>query len=124
MYNPDIRVLLDAGFDVVTPNVRGSTGSGAEYLSGDERGKRWNAVRDGVAVGLCLRSGGVTDIFAMGRSYGGLLALCVAIQAAHTPDERLWKAVVSINGITHWPAFLAETAPCGDGMTTHPGSAP
>jgi dipeptidyl aminopeptidase/acylaminoacyl peptidase len=105
-YNPAIAMWNAAGFDVLAPNVRGSTGYGYRYASLDDRELRWDSVRDGCAVGRWLRERGhATRLIAMGRSYGGFLALAVSIE-----QPALWDAVVDVVGITDWHTFFRGTS--------------
>jgi len=110
-FDTRIKVLLANGIDVLTPNVRGSTGLGRTFMALDEREQRWGAVRDGVACGRWLRAQGVEEIVAMGNSYGGWEALAVVMEAYRSSDSNLWSAAISINGIVDWPNHVATTAP-------------
>ena len=105
-YNPAIAVWNAAGFDVLAPNVRGSTGYGARYYSLDDRELRWDAVRDGCACGRWLRDTGLAGpLIAMGGSYGGFMTLAVLVE-----DPGLWDAAVDLVGIADWHTFLSTTS--------------
>jgi dipeptidyl aminopeptidase/acylaminoacyl peptidase len=105
-FNPVIAMWLAAGFDVMAPNVRGSTGYGRAYFSMDDRERRWDAVRDGVEAGRWLRNQGLaTHLIAMGRSYGGYMTLAVLVE-----DSALWDAGIDIVGIADWHSFFRNTS--------------
>jgi dienelactone hydrolase len=105
-YSPVIAMWNAAGFDVLTPNVRGSTGYGVHYASLDDRERRWDAVRDGCRVGRWLReSGFATHLVAMGASYGGFMTLAVLVE-----EPGLWDAGVDIVGIADWHTFFRNTS--------------
>ncbi len=105
-FQPPIAMWNAAGFDVLTPNVRGSTGYGRRYYSLDDRELRWDSVRDGVEAGRWLRrEGHATHLVAMGASYGGFMTLAVLVE-----DPGLWDAAVDIVGVTDWHSFFANTS--------------
>lgn len=105
-FTPQVAMWIGAGFDVVAPNVRGSTGYGRHYFSLDDRGLRWDAVRDGCAVGRWAKEhGGATSLVAMGGSYGGFMTLAVLVE-----DPGLWDFGVDIVGIADWHSFLRNTS--------------
>jgi dipeptidyl aminopeptidase/acylaminoacyl peptidase len=105
-FNPSIAMWNAAGFDVLAPNVRGSTGYGASYDSLDDRQLRWDSVRDGCEAGRWLRATGqATELVAMGGSYGGFMTLAVLVE-----DSGLWAAAVDIVGIADWHSFLRNTS--------------
>jgi len=105
-FQPPIAMWNAAGFDVLAPNVRGSTGYGRSYYSLDDRELRWNAVRDGVEAGRWLRREGyATRVAAMGGSYGGFMTLAVLVE-----DPDLWDAGVDIVGIADWHSFFRNTS--------------
>jgi dipeptidyl aminopeptidase/acylaminoacyl peptidase len=105
-FQPAIAMWNAAGFDVLAPNVRGSTGYGRRYYSLDDRELRWDSVRDGVEAGRWLQAQGhATRLIAMGGSYGGFMTLAVLVEA---PD--LWDAAIDIVGIADWHSFFANTS--------------
>lgn len=105
-FNPQIAMWNAAGYDVLAPNVRGSTGFGRRFYSLDDRELRWDAVRDGVEAGRWLRSAGLaTHLVAMGGSYGGFMTLAVLVE-----DPDLWDAAVDVVGVTDFHSFLANTS--------------
>jgi dipeptidyl aminopeptidase/acylaminoacyl peptidase len=105
-FNPIIAMWNAAGFDVLAPNVRGSTGYGARYDSMDDRELRWDSVRDGCKAGRWLRATGqATQLVAMGGSYGGFMTLAVLVE-----DPSLWDAAVDVVGIADWHSFFRNTS--------------
>ncbi|WP_157261878.1 S9 family peptidase, partial [Paenibacillus sp. A3] len=95
------------GFNVVTPNVRGSMGYGKTYLNLDNARKRMDAVADLAWMVKDLSRFATVDtgkIGIMGRSYGGFMVLAAL---THYPD--LWAAGVDIVGISHFRTFLENT---------------
>jgi dipeptidyl aminopeptidase/acylaminoacyl peptidase len=105
-FQPYVAMWNAAGFDVLAPNVRGSTGYGRRYYSLDDRELRWDSVRDGCEAGRWLRAEGhATRLVAMGGSYGGFMTLAVLVEG---PD--LWDAAVDIVGIADWHSFFRDTS--------------
>ncbi|MBO0745991.1 MAG: S9 family peptidase, partial [Candidatus Dormibacteraeota bacterium] len=103
---PQVQMWVGAGFDVLAPNVRGSTGYGFSYAGLDDREKRWDSVRDAVALARAVKeSGDAERLVAMGGSYGGFMTLAVLVEA---PD--LWDAAVDVVGIADWHSFFRNTS--------------
>lgn len=105
-FNPIIAMWNAAGFDVLAPNVRGSTGYGARFDSLDDRELRWDSVRDGCEAGRWLKATGQAErLVAMGGSYGGFMTLAVLVE-----DSELWDAAVDVVGIADWHSFFRNTS--------------
>jgi len=105
-FNPLISMWNAAGFDVLAPNVRGSTGYGRRFYSLDDKELRWDAVRDGVEAGRWLRREGfATHLIAMGGSYGGFMTLAVLVE-----DPELWDAAIDVVGVTDFLSFFKNTS--------------
>jgi dipeptidyl aminopeptidase/acylaminoacyl peptidase len=106
-FNPVIQGLVGAGFAVVVPNVRGSTGYGKRYASLDDTTRRLDSVRDLAAVHGWLGDNGFdADRAALwGGSYGGYMVLA---GLAFQPE--LWAAGVDIVGISDLVTFLENTS--------------
>jgi dipeptidyl aminopeptidase/acylaminoacyl peptidase len=102
-----IQGLVSAGYAVVVPNVRGSTGYGKRYASLDDTTRRLDSVADLAAIHAWLRSQGLDPDRAalMGGSYGGYMVLA---GCAFQPD--LWAAGVDIVGISDLVTFLENTS--------------
>jgi dipeptidyl aminopeptidase/acylaminoacyl peptidase len=108
-FNPVIAYLVNQGFGVLAPNVRGSTGYGNKYRSLDDLDLRMDSVADLKSAVKWLVSSGRADagrIAVMGGSYGGFMTL-----AALTTYPDLWAAGVDIVGIANWVSFLENTGP-------------
>jgi dipeptidyl aminopeptidase/acylaminoacyl peptidase len=106
-FNPVIQGLVQAGYGVVVPNVRGSTGYGKRYASLDDTTKRLDSVRDLRAVHAALKDLGFdpTRAALWGGSYGGYMVLA---GLAFQPE--LWAAGVDIVGISDLVTFLENTS--------------
>lgn len=106
-FNPVIQGLVSAGYAVVVPNVRGSTGYGKRYASLDDTTRRLDSVADLAAVHGWLAGAGLDGGRAAlwGGSYGGYMVLAgLAFQPA------LWAAGVDIVGISDLVTFLENTS--------------
>ncbi|HZR43682.1 MAG TPA: prolyl oligopeptidase family serine peptidase, partial [Ktedonobacteraceae bacterium] len=99
-FYPVTQYLINRGYGVLAPNVRGSTGYGYEYQSLDDVRKRMDSVADLKYAALWLAEKGIADpqrIAVMGGSYGGFMVL-----AAITTYPDLWAAAVDIVGIANF----------------------
>lgn len=108
-FNPVIQYLVNEGFNVAVPNVRGSMGYGRQYVQLDDGRKRMDAVADLSFLAEELvktKSVNQDHIGIMGRSYGGFMVL-----AALTHYPNIWSAGVDIVGISHFRTFLENTGP-------------
>ncbi len=113
-FRPIRQYLLDSGYAVFEPNVRGSSGYGAEYAALDDVENRMDSVRDVAEAVGWLRDHPEIDgerIVAYGRSYGGFMVL-----SAITEYPDLWAAAVDFVGIADWETFLENT---GDWRRSH-----
>jgi dipeptidyl aminopeptidase/acylaminoacyl peptidase len=108
-FSPVTQYLLDAGYAVFEPNVRGSSGYGKAYTHLDDVEKRMDAVAD-IEAGVEWLAGRSTvdpdRIAVMGGSYGGFMTL-----AALTEYPDLFAAGVDIVGIANFVTFLENTGP-------------
>lgn len=97
-FDPFAQVLVDRGYVVLQPNVRGSTGYGVEFRDMNLNDWAGGDLED-VAAGVeFLKSLGIVDptrIVAFGGSYGGYMTFMAVVKK---PD--LWKAGVAWIGIT------------------------
>jgi dipeptidyl aminopeptidase/acylaminoacyl peptidase len=108
-WRPDIQMLLDHGYAVLLPNVRGSTGYGRAFMESDDFDKRPAALADLVAGREWLAAQPGIDaarIGIMGQSYGGWMVL-----AAITQHPALWRAAVNYYGIADFATLLRDTGP-------------
>jgi len=106
-FSPVTQYLLNGGYAVFEPNVRGSSGYGRTYASLDDVEKRMDSVRD-VREGVgWLHDHPEVDsdrIVAKGGSYGGFMVL-----AAMTEYPDLWAAGIDVVGIANFITFLENT---------------
>lgn len=107
-FNPVVQALALAGWAVVVPNVRGSTGYGRRYASLDDVTLRLDSVADLAAVHDWLPSAGLDPTRAVlwGGSYGGYMVLAAL---AFQPER--WAAGVDLVGISDLVTFLENTSP-------------
>lgn len=106
-FSPFVSFLVESGFRVVAPNVRGSTGYGRSFTHLDDVRKRMDSVRDLAQLARDLvRTGRAQEgrIGLIGGSYGGFMVLSAA---ATYPS--LWGAAVDLVGIANWVTFLERT---------------
>ena len=109
LWNPLTVALVGAGFNVLQPNVRGSSGYGRAYMSLDDVRLRMDSVRDLDAAAAWLADSGVAPadrIGVIGGSYGGFMTLAAITFCA----DRKWAAAVDIVGIASFATFFARTA--------------
>ena len=98
-----------AGFTVIAPNVRGSTGYGKSFTKLDDRYLRENAVHD---IGALLDWIGTqpqldeTRVGVQGGSYGGYMVLASLVHFG----ERI-RCGVDVVGVSNFVTFLENTAP-------------
>ncbi len=108
-FRPDTQMLLDQGFAVLLPNVRGSTGYGRASMESDDVGLRPACLSD-LASGrhwLAAQPGiDPARIGVMGQSYGGWMVL-----GAITLYPDLWAAAVDYYGIADFVTLLEKTGP-------------
>ncbi len=102
------QYLLQSGYAVLAPNVRGSTGYGKRYSHLDDVELRMDSVADLACAAEWLRSRSDVDesrLVVYGGSYGGFMVL-----AALTTYPDLWAAGVDIVGISNLATFLENTS--------------
>jgi dipeptidyl aminopeptidase/acylaminoacyl peptidase len=106
-FDPIVQGLVAAGFAVVVPNVRGSTGYGKRYAALDDTTRRLDSVRDLAAVHDWLPSVALDPERAAlyGASYGGYMVLA---GLAFQPER--WAAGVDIVGVSDLVTFLENTS--------------
>jgi dipeptidyl aminopeptidase/acylaminoacyl peptidase len=106
-----MQLLVDAGFVVVEPNVRGSDGYGKSYLRADDGPKRLAIITDIEDAAKWARAqfaanGQSPKVGIYGGSYGGYSVLMAMTMFAGAYD-----AGVDIVGISDLRTFLKNTAP-------------
>ena len=108
LWNARTVGLIASGFNVLWPNVRGSTGYGKAYQALDDVRLRMDSVRDLDAAAAWLASSGIAPadrIGVIGQSYGGYMVLAAI---AFFP-EREWAAAVDVYGIASFITFFEHT---------------
>ncbi|MFO7835213.1 MAG: S9 family peptidase [Candidatus Thorarchaeota archaeon] len=108
-FSPVIQFMLSSGYAVVTPNIRGSTGYGREYMDLDNVEKRLDSIHDIQQLALHLKNDvdaiNGDQLIIYGGSYGGF-----AVLSSITEYPDLWTAAVDIVGISNFVTFLRNTA--------------
>jgi dipeptidyl aminopeptidase/acylaminoacyl peptidase len=102
------QYFLNAGYAVIDPNVRGSTGYGKKYAALDNIRNRENSVKDIAYLVEYLKQRGDIDpdkIAVDGGSYGGYMVL-----ACLTLYPELFAAGIDVVGISDFTTFLQNTA--------------
>lgn len=103
-----IQFLVNNGYAVLAPNVRGSTGYGKAYSHLDDVEKRMDSVADLAQAAQWLRQQPEIDgerLVVYGGSYGGFMVL-----SALTTYPDLWAAGVCLVGISNFVTFLENTS--------------
>jgi len=102
------QYYVSAGYVVIEPNVRGSTGYGKKFAALDNVRNRENSVKDIVSLVEYLNSQGDVDpgrIAVYGGSYGGYMVL-----ACLTLYPELFAAGIDVVGISNFVTFLENTS--------------
>ena len=97
-WSATVAFWTSIGFAVVEPNIRGSTGFGAAWQSGDDKEKRADAMKDMERLNAWTRAQPWCDgtrIVVGGISYGGYMALL-----ALTRQPVLWAAGIDGSGMS------------------------
>jgi dipeptidyl aminopeptidase/acylaminoacyl peptidase len=108
-FNPTAQYLVNRGFAVFQPNIRGSTGLGRTYSTLDDRENRLDSVRDLVDLLDALAADGLVDAdraLVEGYSYGGY-----AVNAVLAEHPNTFKAGVSGFGVGDWVNALEIASP-------------
>jgi dipeptidyl aminopeptidase/acylaminoacyl peptidase len=106
-FNAIFQYFLQAGYGVLAPNVRGSTGYGTAYMNLDNTTKRMDAVNDLAHAAIWLREQKKADpnrLAVYGGSYGGFMVLA---SVTHYPE--LWAAGIDVVGIANFVTFVENT---------------
>jgi len=97
-FDPVVQVLVDRGFIVLQPNIRGSTGYGVEFRDmnlNDWGGGDLDDVAAGVAYLTSLGTVDADRVAVYGGSYGGYMTFMAVVK-----KPELWKAGVASVGIS------------------------
>jgi len=101
--------IVDQGWVLMVPNVRGSAGYGKTYYSMDDKDWGGAPLQDVIQAKNYLANSGYVDpdkIVVLGGSYGGYMVLA---GLAFTPEE--FAAGVDICGISNLTSFLESIPP-------------
>jgi dipeptidyl aminopeptidase/acylaminoacyl peptidase len=107
-FEPELGFLVQQGWRLILPNVRGSTGYGRTFLHLDDVRKRMDSVRDVRDIAESLiraRSATRGRLGILGGSYGGFM-----VMSSITTYPELWGAAVELFGISNFVTFLERTA--------------
>ena len=107
-FEPVFQYFLNAGYAVIEPNVRGSSGYGKKYAALDNVKNRENSVKDIASLTDYLKSRNDIDtdkLAVYGGSYGGYMVLaCLTLY----PD--MFAAGIDVVGISNFVTFMQNTA--------------
>lgn len=107
-FEPVYQYFLSAGYMIIEPNVRGSSGYGKKYSSLDDVRNRENSVKDIGSLTDYLKKRNDVDpgkVAVYGGSYGGYMVLaCLTMY----PD--MFSAGIDIVGISNFVTFLENTS--------------
>jgi proline iminopeptidase len=106
-WRADLQALVQRGWIVLAPNVRGSSGYGRDWMAADDRENRMDAVRDLKSVRDWLGAQPGVDprrIALGGQSYGGFMTL-----AALTLHPEDWKVGVDFFGFADFIKEIETT---------------
>jgi dipeptidyl aminopeptidase/acylaminoacyl peptidase len=108
-FEPVLQFFASAGFALITPNIRGSSGYGRAYLDADNVEKRLDSILDIRHLAIHIKENDKeidgNRLVVYGGSYGGF-----AVLSAMTEHPDLWKCGVDIVGISNFVTFLTNTA--------------
>lgn len=107
-FNRAVAFLVNEGWRVLLPNVRGSSGYGRTFIHLDDVRKRMDSVRDlKEFVDFVRRDATAAGrVGVLGGSYGGFMVL-----ASIATYPGLFDAAVDIVGISNFVTFLEKTGP-------------
>ncbi len=92
------KLLVEAGINVFYPNIRGSSGRGKEFVTLDNKEKRFDAIKDVKAIHDYLVQEKIAqagNIAVMGSSYGGYMT-----NASLAFHPKLFATGISMYGIS------------------------
>jgi dipeptidyl aminopeptidase/acylaminoacyl peptidase len=107
-FQRNFQYLLQNGYGILAPNIRGSSGYGKIFMALDDGKNRLNSIKDIKAACTYLIDNNYTKIGMIGikgASYGGYATL-----AAITEYPELFSAAVEDAGIANFVTFLRNTA--------------
>ncbi len=98
--DPTVQSLVRAGFEVIAPDVRGSTGYGRAFRKASDGDLGGGDLADVVAAAEYLRDRGRANVGVTGGSYGGYLTL-MGVGATDAFD-----AGASVCGVVDWETAI------------------
>ena len=101
-----VQYLVERGYVVMLPNIRGSTGYGKAFEKLNDRDWGHGDLKDAIAGADFLKSRAYVTpdkIGITGRSYGGILSMCAV---SFAPDA--FQAAVPMSGYADWPSLRHE----------------
>jgi dipeptidyl aminopeptidase/acylaminoacyl peptidase len=108
-WNPRVAAFVSRGYVCIEPNVRGSTGYGADFQKANYKDLGGGDLQDEVYAAKFLEATGYVNpkkIGISGGSYGGFMTL---MAISRTPD--VWAAGVEMYGIINWLTMLKHEDP-------------
>ncbi|MFW5853058.1 MAG: alpha/beta hydrolase family protein [Patescibacteria group bacterium] len=104
-YNSLIQFLVNKGYAVAAPNIRGSSGYGKKFKTLDDKEKRYHALKDVIYLQRFLKKEynqiNTDKTILCGESYGGFLTMLLL---ALYPQK--WLKGISISGISNFITYL------------------
>jgi len=110
-YSSIIQFIVNQGFIVVAPNVRGSTGFGKKYQFMDNNDWGGAHIKDIVAVAEFTKNLDFVDrenVFILGGSFGGF-----SVMSLITQYPQVFKAAVDIFGLIELSSFMKAWSALG-----------
>jgi dipeptidyl aminopeptidase/acylaminoacyl peptidase len=108
-FNYTFQALLSQGIAVFSPNVRGSSGFGKQFVNLDNGALRTNGIKDIEACYNYVVKSGFADeskVGIMGGSYGGYM-----VMAGITEYPDMFAAAANLFGVVNFITFFEETEP-------------
>ena len=118
-FNRGMQYLVNQGYFVITPNYRGSTGYGKEFLDANRFDMGGGDLEDVISAAEWIKKTGYIDpkkVAVMGGSYGGYLTMMAVTKA---PDR--WAAGVPIVPFVNWFTEIENADPRCANITCHHG---
>ena len=109
IFKSQFQALLTQGIAVFSPNIRGSSGFGRNFVNLDNGELRFNAIKDIKSCADYLLTNNIAHqnkLGIMGGSYGGYM-----VMAGLTEYPNLFKAGANLFGIVNFETFFANTEP-------------
>jgi dipeptidyl aminopeptidase/acylaminoacyl peptidase len=108
-FNRFVQYIVNQGYLVVAPNVRGSTGYGKAFMEANRRDLGGGDLQDVLAAAEWVKRTPYADpkkLVIMGGSYGGYMTM---MGLAKAPAE--WAAGVALVPLVDWETLVSSTDP-------------